>query len=84
MAPIYKPSALSANIYSLVTGMYPILSDGVKTEFSANRFGKQSSAHAPPMYTVVDHVDRRGNIGGLIRSPYLQGNKVIYTLQVMT
>jgi hypothetical protein len=62
-----------ANIYSLVTGMYPILSDDVKTDFSSNRSGQQSTQDAPIAYSVI-----KDNYA-TARQPYLQGNKIIFT-----
>lgn len=61
----------AANIYSLISGFYPILSDTVITKYSQNNDYRQGKALAPSMYDMV---------GGIkTRSPYLQGNKLVYT-----
>ena len=61
----------AANIYSLISGFYPILSDTVITKYSQNNDYRQGKALAPTMYDMVGGVKSR--------SPYLQGNKIVYT-----
>ena len=58
-----------ANIYSLVAGYYPILSDDVATEYSQNRHTSQSTVVAPSIYMA----------GSTVRQPFLQGNKIMFT-----
>jgi len=58
-----------ANIYSIVSGMYPVLGDDVNTDVSQGRDIRQFVDHAPDIYSVNDTP----------RKPYLQGNHIFYT-----
>ena len=73
----------AANIYSLVAGAYPILTDGTgrpDVGFSSNTSGIQATQQAPIVwynhahYTYDAHVGERG-----ARQPLLHGNKIIYS-----
>lgn len=72
-----------ADIYSLISGMYPILSDDVETGYSQSREVRQNIASAPSIYniTTATKYDPRQFLGSTSfpRKPYLQGNKISFT-----
>tara|TARA_R100000152_G_scaffold19890_1_gene12546 strand:- start:1711 stop:3240 length:1530 start_codon:yes stop_codon:yes gene_type:complete len=71
--PLPGPQAGSdfagANIYSIVSGMYPILGDNIETDVSQGRDIRQYVDHAPDIYSVNSEP----------RKPYLQGNHIFFT-----
>ena len=72
-----------ADIYSLISGMYPILADDVETGYSQSREVRQNIANAPSIYNIstATRYDPRQFAGStsVPRKPYLQGNRISFT-----